>query len=329
MISLESAIFLSHLPYRRSIYNNGGWPAIDEGEAIPDIRRKIGGFFRSEVLDSCERKAEHFLQLYGERGGYEWLYVRENEYPEFLRSIYDPPPVLFFTGARPPLSPGIAIVGTRNPAPIIRPAVFQLAGILKEKNPGNVIVSGFARGVDYLAHLASVKNKMHTVCVLGSGIFHPSPKSSTEILAIAEKTNSPLTLLSEFPPDTEPAAYNFPRRNRLIAGLSESLIVMQAPEKSGALISARFALDEGREVYVFDHPLMEGQGLNEGGRQLLFDGAGILELDFEGKIICRSSIVSQKAQLEFFEKKFHGDLSWLGADYYFIQKNGDGRELEI
>ena len=321
MISLDSAIFLSHLPYRKGIYNKGGWPEIDVDENVSEIRRKIHGFFNNEILDSCERKTVFFLNNHGGNKGYEWLYVREKEYPVFLRSIYDPPPVIFIAGDGLPAHPGIAIVGTRNPAPVIRPAVFQLVRNIKEKNPNGVIVSGFARGVDSLAHIASVQNKMRTVCVLGSGIFHPSPKSSAEILTMAKKEASPISLISEFPPDMEPMAFNFPRRNRLIAGLSESLIVMQAPEKSGALISARFALEEGREVYVFDHPLLESPGFNEGGRKLLEDGAGILEMDLEGKIICRSLILNQGEQLEFYARRFYGDVSWLGGDCYFVKED--------
>ena len=318
MIPFNSALFISYLPYRKKIYSAGGWPDLKDEDGIPDIRKKLLGFFSTEIFDLCEHKTELFVKRYENPVGYSWMYLHDPEYPENLAAIYDPPPVIFFTGNNLFMHSGIAVVGTRNAAPIVRHAVFELIQLLKKKNPHTVIVSGFARGVDGMAHIASLKNKLHTVCVLGSGIFHPSPRSNLDILKIAENAGLPITLLSEFPPDTEPVAYNFPRRNRIIAGLSESLIVMQAPAKSGALISARYALDEGRDVYVFDHELLEKPGFNEGGRKLLEEGAGMLELDLNGKIIVRSVQEAAGNQLEFFEKKFAGDLSWLGEDYYIL-----------
>lgn len=141
-----------------------------------------------------------------------------------------------------------------------------------------VTVSGFARGVDERIHLASVRRAVPTVGVLGSGIDCITPAGNRYLLDEAVACGSPFTLLSEFFPDDPPRRFAYPRRNRIIAGLSPVVFVMQAGRGSGALITARYALEEGREVCAFDHPDLMGAGKNEGARSLLDDGAGRLVL---------------------------------------------------
>lgn len=298
-----------------------GWPDLKEGHEIFSLREKLKPYFTEKHFDLSEIKTEQFLKRYGNTHDFSWVYAADNDYPEFLKAIYDPPPVIFHQGPLP-RAPGLAIVGTRNIAPIVRECIFVFVSEFKKNNPDTVIVSGFARGVDFISHLAAVENHLPTAAVLASGIFYPSPASSREVLSRARKKQSSVTLLSEFAPDTEPVAFHFPRRNRIIAGLSGALVVMQAPEKSGALISARFALEEGRDVYVFDHELLLPPGFNEGGRKLLEDGADFLKLNLEGRIFSRKSNQTSGKQMDLFEKKISQKYVWIGGDYFFNRNPG-------
>ena len=192
----------------------------------------------------------------------------EPDYPERVRRIYDPPPVLYVRGT---LVPGegeraLAIVGARAASAQGLALTRALAHDLAEA--GLTIVSGLARGIDTAAHQGVLDTSGRTVAVLGSGLDRIYPEENTPLaLAIAQSG----AVVSEFPLGSAPDRKHFPRRNRLIAGWGRAVVVAEAAEKSGALLTAQAALEEGREVMaVPGHPGHRGSA---GTNQLIRDGA--------------------------------------------------------
>lgn len=175
------------------------------------------------------------------------LGCEEPAYPPQLKQIYDPPLVLYVRGDAAAVSqPGIALVGTRHPTPYGTGMAERLSCDLAAR--GLVIFSGLARGVDTAGHRGALAGKGMTVAVLGTGIDVIYPKENTrlteQILALGG------ALLSEFPLTTFPAPQNFPIRNRIISGLSIGVLVVEAAEYSGTRITARCALEQGRDVFA-------------------------------------------------------------------------------
>lgn len=192
-------------------------------------------------------------------------------YPDQLRHIFHPPPVLFTKGDLiEKFSIGVAIVGTRRATLYGRTIAEELATGLSER--GVTIISGVARGVDSAAHWGALKGKGGTIGILGCGLDLVYPPENRKLYAeLAEKGS----LVTEYPLGTYPAAYNFPARNRIISGLAQGVIVVEAPERSGALITADFALEQGREVFVV--PGNAKSFANKGSHKLLKAGACLIE----------------------------------------------------
>jgi DNA processing protein len=189
--------------------------------------------------------------------------------PPLLGAIHDPPRRLYLRGNGDPsllASPGVAIVGARACSPY----GAQVARILGRElaASGTVVVSGMARGVDAEAHRGALESSGQTVAVLGCGIDRDYPAAHASLAAqIGERG----LIVSEYEPGVEPAPWRFPARNRIIAGLCVATIVVEARERSGALITADFALDEGREVYAVPGEITSA--LSEGTNALLRLGA--------------------------------------------------------
>ena len=205
-------------------------------------------------------------------GGLGCTFLWEADYPRLLREIHDPPGVLFWRGVRrlPAAAAPVAVVGTRQPTGAGRCAAFRFGFDLALK--GVPTVSGLARGVDLEAHRGSLAgwrgDGCATVAVLGCGVDRIYPYSSRRV---AREVLLRGWLVSEFPPGTAPFAHHFPLRNRIIAGLSRGVLVAEAPARSGALITACCAADEGREVAVAAAALGGARGT--GGRELAASGA--------------------------------------------------------
>ena len=170
-----------------------------------------------------------------------------SSYPERLREIYDPPPVLWVRGAVELLArPAIAVVGTRHPSPYGTGIAELLSRDLAAR--GLLVVSGMARGIDSFAHKGALAARMPTVAVWGTGIDVVYPKENKkladEILALGG------AIVSEVPMGTFPAPQNFPRRNRIISGLSVGVLVVEAGENSGTRVTARCAAEQNRDLYA-------------------------------------------------------------------------------
>lgn len=191
-------------------------------------------------------KAEDELARVRQQGGTIVAYS-DREYPEQLKQIFDPPPVLWQRGDAALLSrPGLAVVGTRHPSTYGTAMATMLSRDLAARRL--TIISGMARGVDTSAHRGALEAKGHTIAVWGTGIDVIYPKENKslaeEILAAGG------TIFSELPLGSFPAPQNFPRRNRIISGLSIGVLVIEAGEHSGTRITARCALEQGRDVYA-------------------------------------------------------------------------------
>ncbi|HEY6552980.1 MAG TPA: DNA-processing protein DprA, partial [Vicinamibacteria bacterium] len=193
-------------------------------------------------------------------------------YPPLLRRAYDPPPVLYVRGALSPAEeakPTIAIVGARAASPEGRALARALGRDLAAA--GVIVVSGLARGIDTAAHEGALQGGGCTIAVLGSALNRLYPRENGSLATAIAGSGA---VVSEFPFGTEPCAGNFPRRNRVLAAWSQAVVVVEAAARSGALITARYALDEGRDVMaVPGHPSQRGF---EGTNQLLKDGAALV-----------------------------------------------------
>jgi DNA processing protein len=206
------------------------------------------------------------------RRGLRWLPRSSPEFPGALRAIFDPPAGLFVRGSGDVgilERPAIAIVGARScsayGAEVARMLGRELAGA------GLVIVSGMARGVDGHAHRGALDAGGLTVAVLGCGIDRDYPAAHSELAARIAKTG---LIVSEYAPGVEPAPWHFPARNRIVAGLTQATVVVEARERSGALITADLALEEGREVFAVPGEITSA--LAAGSNRLLRAGAAPL-----------------------------------------------------
>ena len=178
--------------------------------------------------------------------GIQVLTWEDEDYPSRLKEIDQPPPVLYLRGSLIPEDEwAVAIVGTRGITPYGRQMTADLASILARR--GVTVVSGLARGVDAEAHKAVLAAGGRTFAVLGSGVDHIYPPEHRQL---AERILSSGALISDYAPGTPPDGINFPPRNRIISGLSLAVIVVEAGEHSGALITAEFAVEQGREVFA-------------------------------------------------------------------------------
>jgi len=172
---------------------------------------------------------------------------REKAYPPLLREIYDPPALLFYRGALPdPEKPLAAVVGTRKPTAQAARRAFVLGKELGEA--GIPVVSGLALGIDSMAHRGNIEGRAPTIAVLGSSPEQVYPASNRDLARRVLEVGG--LILSEYPPGTGPLKWNFPARNRIISALARGTVIVEAPEKSGALITARFALEHGRDLWV-------------------------------------------------------------------------------
>jgi DNA processing protein len=197
--------------------------------------------------------------------------IHDESYPKLLSQIYDPPPVLYIKGKIYfDLSPSIAIVGSRRASfyglEMAEKFSYQLA--LREI----IVVSGMARGIDTSAHRGALKAKGKTVAVLGSGLLNIYPPENK---ALFENIVEDGAVISEFPLLSSPHRENFPRRNRIISGLCLGVLVVEANEKSGALITANLAMEQGREVFAI--PGKISSPTSSGTNRLIKEGAKLVE----------------------------------------------------
>ena len=233
--------------------------------AIPELSRK-GGLTRTPRLygqDAAARDIER-----AETHGARFIAMIEPDYPPLLRQIDNGPPLLCIKGDAGLLTKsGVAIVGARNASAIGRKFARQLA--FEIGGAGHAIVSGLARGIDTAAHEASLATGTIAVVAGGIDVVYP-PENDALHAAIGERG----VIITEMTPGTVPRAEHFPRRNRIISGIARALIVVEAAVRSGSLITARYAGEQGREVFAVPGSPLDPRC--EGSNKLIRDGATLL-----------------------------------------------------
>jgi DNA processing protein len=222
--------------------------------AVDALTSREAGERAARVRDTCAKAAIRVIPLDSE------------EYPQALRTIPDAPLVLYRAGDSPAGEDAVAVVGSRAPTAPAREFAGMMASDLA--GAGWTVVSGMARGIDASAHEGALRGGGNTVAVLGCGVDVVYPPEAAGLRGGILERGS---ILSEYPPGTPPLARHFPARNRIISGISRGVVVVEAPCRSGALITARLALDQGREVLaVPGNPLFPHTA---GSNRLLREGA--------------------------------------------------------
>lgn len=238
----------------------------DVGSKTARAIRAFGDFDAVDAqLDRAERVGAYLLPTWDAR------------YPELLRHIYDPPPFLWVRGRMLPQdNRALAIVGTRRASDYGRRLAEEFAYELGQR--GFTIVSGLAYGIDAAAHRGALRAGARTLAILGSGVDRIYPSRHTQLARdIVEGDQG--ALVSEFPLGAEPDAANFPRRNRIISGMAHGTLVAEAYETGGALITARLAVEQNREVFALPSPVHSASG--EGANRLIQRGHAKLVLTVE------------------------------------------------
>ncbi|MCA9750675.1 MAG: DNA-processing protein DprA [Gemmatimonadetes bacterium] len=240
----------------------GGWVAAVEAA---DRDRHFPESWR-ETFRAAERAGQGATERAGAARA-TVLWRGDPEWPEGLAGLTDPPEVLFVRGdPRLLREPSVAIVGTRECTPEGADLARRLGARLAEA--GRCVVSGLARGIDTAAHVGALEGDGDTIAVLGAGVDVPTPPRNA---ALHEEIANRGALVSEFAPGTEPRPRHFPRRNRILAALAQAIVVIEARHRSGALVTARHGLDQGKEIFVV--PGWPGSPLAAGPLALLRDGA--------------------------------------------------------
>jgi len=238
--------------------------------------KKILGFSKDRLFGNIDpgpvkRSKEYLEELeYIEEEGITPVSYWDDSYPGALRDIHDPPVILYCKGAfRKDDVRSVAIVGSRRCSAYGLQMAERLAFELAQR--GITIVSGMARGIDTAAHMGALKAGGRTIAVMGSGFRHIYPAGSEKLV---QQILSNGVVVTEFDSRKEPFKYNFPRRNRIVSGLSQGVVVVEASQKSGALITADFALDEGKEVFAV--PGRADSYVSRGTNDLIRTGAKIV-----------------------------------------------------
>jgi DNA processing protein len=252
----------------------GAFGSLAEAWTATDAQLKGAGL--ETVLRAHLLKTRSTLDLAAQvdkirRAGASFISLADETYPPMLKSLPDAPPVLYLLGDLLPQDQrAIAVVGTRKATKYGRDVAFDLCEKLAAN--GVTIISGLAPGIDRAAHEGALKAGGRTIVVLGSGIDRVYPREHDKLAR--EIANGHGAVISEFPVGTPPEGRNFPRRNRIISGLSLGVLVVEAPANSGALITAHTAAEQGRDVFAVPSSLLNPMGM--GTNRLIQDGAKLV-----------------------------------------------------
>lgn len=257
----DKMALLQHFRDPEDIYfaDDGAFDAIGLSEDAKTALREKNLTSAEEILEACDREKLHILTC------------QDAAYPARLKNIADPPNVLYYKGRLPDFdgSPVIGVVGTRKASAYglttAKRMGYQIARC------GGIVVSGMAYGIDGMAMSGALTAGAPAVGVLGCGADIVYPISNRALFRDTEEYGC---ILSEFAPGTPPAKWTFPKRNRIISGLSCGVLVVEAPEKSGALITAATALEQGRDVFAVPGPIDAPTSV--GCNRLIRDGAGLV-----------------------------------------------------
>ncbi len=291
---------------------------------LPFLQKKM----KRKILEAQSRQDPDLLMENLKEKRITFYSLEKGPYPKKLRNLRDAPYGLFCKGELPDEKRfTVGIVGARNCSSYGRIIAEKLGEELGEN--GVQVVSGLARGVDGAAQRGAVKAGGKSYAVLGCGVNICYPKENFTLFTEIEKTGG---ILSEYPPDVEPFPSHFPLRNRIISGLADCIIVVEARKKSGSLITAEYALEQGRDVYAV--PGQIDSKLSLGCHYLIHQGAGIyfstkefledMSLDFE-----QAEAYSEEANLEKEEKLVYSSITLLPKSSMEIQEETGMERREL
>lgn len=265
-LALLHAPGIGAIKFRRMMEHYGEPPVIFQGNSLPDDHR-LNSYLRAPDWEAVDNDLNWL-----EEEHCHLLTINDVAYPPLLRDIPDAPPLLFLRGSKEVLvNPQLAMVGSRNPSITGRETAYDFARTLSMA--GMVITSGLAQGVDTASHQGALEGGGQTIAVSGTGLDRVYPATNRTLAH--NIIDSGGALISEFPPGTLPHAGNFPKRNRIISGLSLGTLVVEAALRSGSLITARLASEQGREVFAI--PGSIHNPLARGCHQLIRQGAKLVE----------------------------------------------------
>lgn len=233
-------------PTLSSIYNN---PSSFYQKILPLQKNQLNIFLK----DLHSLSIQSMLKQY-RNNNVGIITIFDQEYPSLLKQIYDPPWVLYTSGDKALLNSEklLSVVGSRTPSTTSMKSMTKvLVPLVKEDW---VLVSGLARGIDTMAHQLAINHNGKTIAVIAGGLHHIYPRENKELATTITQNH---ILISEYPPSTRPEKWQFPMRNRIISGLTKGTLVVEAKERSGSLITADQALNQGREVFAFPGSILE------------------------------------------------------------------------
>ncbi len=257
---------MKNIPYLLALHATSGLGSIKLKALIDHFKDPKLAWEAQSKQVSKNLEPENYVQDL-KKDGINWLTIFDKDYPKLLKEIYDPPIILYYRGEiKKEDQKAIAIVGTRSITDYGKIVTRQFAKDLVLNNL--TIISGLARGVDTQAHLAAIESGGRTIAVLGGGLNKIYPHENK---GLAERIIKHGAVISEFLPNDDPKPGNFPARNRIISGLSRAVLVTEAAEKSGSLITAKLALEQGRDVFAIPGPITSE--LSKGPIDLIRAGA--------------------------------------------------------
>jgi len=288
--------------------------------SLDELYEKIYRLFDKKLIDKISSNADKTNILLN-KFNYSYLTYYDSNYPSLLKEIHDPPIILFYKGNSSILKlTYTGIVGTRKPSPLSLSATTSIVNLIASRSHSGII-SGLANGIDREAMITSIQKKVPVIGVMGTGFDKEYPYSNKDLYG-RMKNSSDTLLLTEVKPGEKIGKWSFPKRNRIITGIAESLILMEAPLESGAMSSASHAVSQNRDILVFDD---ESLKFNQGGRKLIEDGAKCLTIkDISGnsKIVHLSDILPDAPEnisksIAFLSKlEFEGKVIDRGGGYF-------------
>ncbi|MCC3357485.1 DNA-processing protein DprA [Bacillus sp. REN16] len=254
---------LQHDPTLSSIYN---YPTTFYEKILPLTKNQMKNFLN----DLHSLSIQSMLKQYS-NNNVGIITIFDKEYPRLLKQIYDPPWVLYTSGDKALLNSEklLSVVGSRTPTGLSRQSMSKVLVPLIRQNW--VLVSGLARGIDTMAHKLAIDHNGKTIAVIAGGLHHIYPLENKELATTITQHH---ILISEYPPFTKPEKWQFPMRNRIISGLAQGTMVVEAKERSGSLITADQALNQGREVFAIPGSILEQSCV--GTNKLIQSGAKLV-----------------------------------------------------
>ncbi|KON89102.1 DNA processing protein DprA [Sporosarcina globispora] len=251
-------------PHLKTLYNDAPHRIIPQVITTQDYHSTI-------LQDLYSDRIQEKIRQYSPNG-IRIITIFDEEYPILLKETYQPPWVIYARGDISLLNSRchLGVVGSRQATDYGEKAIQYIFPKLIEK--GVIIVSGLAAGIDAIAHKEAIKNKGKTIGVIAGGLFHIYPQANQKLAYEMMKNH---LVISEYPPDTKPSRWQFPMRNRIISGISRGTLIIQAKNKSGSLITANYAVQEGREVFALPGNIFSP--FSGGTNELIQQGAKLVK----------------------------------------------------